>query len=450
MRGFLFDVNRCTGCHACLLACAVENGLEPGSSWRAVFSYNASGLPGIARYHLSFGCLHCAEPACMIHCPSRAYSRHLSTGAVLLDPALCIGCRYCSWACPFDAPKYCRATGTMSKCTFCNGRLIDGQAPACCALCPTGALQFAGLGPDAGIEVPAGFPQTGLGPAIRFRLPRSSSGPEMDHGLREHAESSADLPHPVASTKLSIESDWSLIAFTLAACLLAAMAGAAMTGSVRPGAFDFLAAGLGALGVSALHLGRSARAWRSLLNLRRSWLSREIAAYVLFLALYTASALVPAAQRLLGWAALLAGFTCLYAIDRVYGSVSGRAYPVLHSGSAVLTGLFLYGVIAHSGAAAAATGLAKLVLYAERQPWARGRWRAWAAALRLSAGFVLPIAFWSEFPAWILPPALAGEVIDRCEYYLDLEIPSPAGRMASDLEIAVRDRARNQTGSDAF
>jgi Fe-S-cluster-containing dehydrogenase component len=444
MRGFLFDLNRCTGCHACLLACTIENRLAAGESWREVHGFNPRHYPGIARYHLSLGCLHCAEPACMIHCPARAYSRDAATGAVLIDPERCIGCRYCDWACPFDAPKYSRLAGTMSKCTLCNERLTEGLSPACCALCPTGALQFGDLAPAPGSEAPAGFPRTELVPSIRFTPPRSVAGPDLAWRDGNSRYAAADAQEPLIPSKLSIESDWPLIAFTLAAALLSAIAGAALTGPLRLNPVDFLAAGLGALGLSALHLGRRGRAWRALLNLRTSWLSREIAAYLVFLALYAASALVPAFGRTLGWASPAAGFATLYCIDRVYGAVSRKTYPGLHSGAAVLSGIFLFGVIAHNEWVAGLTGLARLVLYAERQPWSRSRARRWAALLRLGAGFVLPLALWTEFPDWVLAVAMVGEVIDRCEYYLDLDIPSPRSRLAADLDETLRNRVRTQ------
>jgi len=142
---FVFDANRCTGCQACQLACTIENGLQPDRSWRAISTFNERRHPGIALFHLSLACNHCADPACMTACPALAYSVDSSTGAVLLDADACIGCGYCAWACPYDAPRFDHDVGVMTKCTFCNHRLAEGLAPACAALCPTGALSVSPL-----------------------------------------------------------------------------------------------------------------------------------------------------------------------------------------------------------------------------------------------------------------------------------------------------------------
>jgi DMSO reductase iron-sulfur subunit len=423
MRGFLLDLNRCTGCHACQLACAIQNDLGVESSWRRIYTYNSRRHPGIATYHLSIGCLHCADPACMRSCPAGAYSRDAGTGAVLLDAALCIGCRYCHWACPFDAPRFSHHAGTMSKCTFCNDRLQQGKDPACAALCPTGALKVTEV--DEG-ERPAsvpGFPDTRIGPAARF-VPLRSAG----HGPALSSTESAPPPPDLLEiesappSKVGIESEWSLVFFSVAAALLVAVVAGAAAGAMRIRAADFLAASLGTLAISALHLGKRLRAGRALLNLRTSWLSREVVFYLAFTVLSAVMLLLPEFAPLLAWPAVFAGFGALFCIDQVYESVSGNRWTRLHSARALLTGLFLFGLLSLSGAVAGMAGLIKLVLYAYRQSWFRSKGRALAAAARLLFGFVVPLAVWNVYPEWMLPSVLVAEVIDRCEYYLDLDL----------------------------
>ena len=56
--------------------------------------------------NLSLACNHCESAVCMEGCPASAYSRETLTGAILLDEKKCIGCRYCQWNCPYDAPKF--------------------------------------------------------------------------------------------------------------------------------------------------------------------------------------------------------------------------------------------------------------------------------------------------------------------------------------------------------
>jgi formate dehydrogenase iron-sulfur subunit len=87
--------------------------------------------------------MHCLEPACASACPVGALHRQ-ENGAVVYDPAKCIGCRYCMMACPFAVPKFAwdQALPTINKCFLCAGRQEQGLEPACAAACPTGALAF--------------------------------------------------------------------------------------------------------------------------------------------------------------------------------------------------------------------------------------------------------------------------------------------------------------------
>jgi len=144
--------------------------------------------------------------------------------------------------------------------------------------------------------------------------------------------------------------------------------------------------------------------------------------------------LYPAAHfETLGWPAVLAGFASLYCIDRVYEAVSRSLRSRLHSARSLLTGLFLFGIITLHPVVAGMTGLGKLILYAYRQPWAMSKGRLLASFFRLGVGFVIPLAVWRVYPGLVLPAVLAGELIDRCEYYLDLDIRTPQRQIATDL-----------------
>jgi Fe-S-cluster-containing dehydrogenase component len=137
--GFRLDLDRCTGCGACVLACRIEHGRFEGPSWRRLVVLNRARWSAGPVWHLSLACHHCEQPACVAACPSRAYSVR-SDGAVILDPALCLGCRYCEMACPFDAPVFDESSGVMTKCDFCADRTGRGLLPACVAACPMDAL----------------------------------------------------------------------------------------------------------------------------------------------------------------------------------------------------------------------------------------------------------------------------------------------------------------------
>jgi hypothetical protein len=233
---------------------------------------------------------------------------------------------------------------------------------------------------------------------------------------------------------VNVESEWSLVGFTLAAALLVAIASATLLRSLRIDGYDFLTAALGAITVGALHLGRKLRAWRAVLNLRHSWLSREITFYFAFVALTAAGLFLPSAGQALGWAGVLSGFAALFCVDRVYDSVATRGSLRFHSAGAVLTGLFLFGILAGSALLAGLAGLTKLVLYADRQPWSKSFGRLFASMLRLGFGFVAPLALWGVYPGWVLPAVVVGEVIDRCEYYFDLDLITPRSQIALDFK----------------
>ncbi len=140
---FFVDINRCTGCSTCEIACKVENGVETGPRWRKVRTVETD-QGGPAMYHVTMSCNHCDVPVCADACPSGAITKR-PDGIVVVDESKCIGARLCAWACPYDAPQF-NARGTMEKCTFCVHRIDAGiGGPACAEACPTGALQWGEL-----------------------------------------------------------------------------------------------------------------------------------------------------------------------------------------------------------------------------------------------------------------------------------------------------------------
>ena len=159
---FTLDLDRCTGCSACVIACRNENQTEPGMDWRTVTTFNSMRLPEFGVLHFALSCNHCENPSCQRGCPAAAYTID-PDGVVTLNAAHCIGCQYCSWVCPYEAPRFNESLGTMEKCTLCPDRREQGRDPACVTSCPVGALGFENEGDP---ETPAlpGFPDTGLRP----------------------------------------------------------------------------------------------------------------------------------------------------------------------------------------------------------------------------------------------------------------------------------------------
>ena len=408
-KAFVLDIGRCTGCEACVVACANEHQLPPERAWREVLTYNGRRFPGLPVFHLSMACNHCVRPTCRDSCPAGVYSLDGKTGAILSDTSRCLGCHYCSWACPYDAPKFDHGDGAMRKCDFCVDRLRAGREPACVTTCPTGALEVEEREP--------------LGPAVRF-----SGGPRSAPRQTSPAPfGTAVLDAP--PKKITLRSEWALLVFTTVASILAAVAAASIVRPLRFGAGWFLL--LGALGmtIAASHLGRPLRGWRAIWNWRRSWLSREVILFVAFLALGTGWLATQPRYPALGAAAALAGFATLFVIDRLYKVALHTSRWDFHSAHTLLTGAYLGSLLAGSLPAAMVAGALKLGLYLARKRRFRASGQAvhpWWSGLRLFCGFIAP-------PAAVLLghstvaaiAAVVGDLIDRAEFYAELDVVTP-------------------------
>ena len=435
-KAFSFDPNRCTGCQACELACTIENGLED-MSWRQVSTFNAPRHPEAPLIHLSMACNHCADAPCMEHCPALAYTKDEATGIVTLHADRCIGCRYCSWACPYDAPKFDQPQGVMTKCTFCSHRQAEGLDPACVVQCPTGALGFGEFEALAGVDRMIGLPTVEPEPSVRF-TPWSGRQPETT------CDDAVDvIPSAGSVAKISLRSEWPLWAFTLIGAALAAAVTASAVGAIELSLPAFLAAALASMALSSLHLGQKLRAWRAMLNLRRSWLSREIVFYSGFVALATLHLLFPE-LKVLATAAAVAGLAALFAMDRVYDLVLRHEPRRPHSADVLLTGLLCTALLLGQLLPVLLLAGVKLVLYlARKRRFARWGWpvrRGWSA-LRLATGFVVPCVALldpANWTTWALASMAVGELVDRGEFYCELRVPTPQGQMAESLENLLR------------
>jgi anaerobic dimethyl sulfoxide reductase subunit B (iron-sulfur subunit) len=146
---FYFDSSVCSGCKACQAACKDKNSLPVGLLWRRVYEVSGGGwtrdgnawISDVFAYNISLSCNHCAQPICVEVCPARAITKR-ADGIVLIDQDKCVGCQYCSWACPYGAPQYDAQRGRMTKCDFCADYIDAGLPPACVAACPLRALDF--------------------------------------------------------------------------------------------------------------------------------------------------------------------------------------------------------------------------------------------------------------------------------------------------------------------
>jgi len=443
---FQFDINRCTGCSACVIACAIENGLEPGMNWRQVTTFNERRHPGLPVFHLSLACNHCLDPPCMKYCPANAISKNADSGAVLIDSGRCIGCRYCSWVCPYDAPRYNGAAHVMEKCTFCSPRLNEGRSPSCVLLCPTGALEFGDAADsDMPVNIP-GFPETGIKPAVRFTSRRDMNRvPEFTAPPPAEAVNDFIAAADTAGSKITLAAELPLALFTMTASALTGAFAGSLTAHTGINPLAYLGTGLLGFAVSAAHLGRKKRAYRALLNWRHSWLSREVILYILFLCLSGLSITVVPDNAYFGWAAALIGFAGLISIDKVYQAAPQTDAVRTHSAHALLNGLYLTGVFAGNTLIFGWFGMIKLLLYILRKRRFRkkGRnMRLLVSALRLGLGFFAPIAMWyidhTILHIYIIACAVIGEIIDRSEYYAEFEVLTPQKQAAHDFQEMVQ------------
>jgi Fe-S-cluster-containing dehydrogenase component/formate-dependent nitrite reductase membrane component NrfD len=137
--GFVIDQGKCIGCHACSTACKSENQVPLGVNRTWVKYVETGAYPDVRRRFQVTRCNHCANPPCVRICPVTAmYQR--DDGIVEFDPSICIGCKSCIQACPYDSIYLDPETNTAAKCTFCAHRLDVGLEPACVVVCPEHAI----------------------------------------------------------------------------------------------------------------------------------------------------------------------------------------------------------------------------------------------------------------------------------------------------------------------
>ncbi len=343
---YAFEValDKCSGCKACVTACHSLNGLDDNETWREVglliappkrhgwqgrlekderevevpitFQQPTNRLvargvppaPAVTLQHVTTACHHCVDPACLNGCPVLAYEKDPITGIVRHLDDQCIGCQYCVLKCPYDVPKYNARLGIVRKCDMCSNRLSVGEAPACVQACPNEAIritkvstsavtiQFRERSKDFLTSSPDGDYTL---PTTRYVTPTSlSAGSETfesrvgadggtgDSKVSQPAGSKAGVtliaadagelkvqPAHLPLVAMLVLSQASIGVITVSVLLKL------VSVPVLVLSLTLIVVGLGA---STLHLGRPLGAWRAFLNLRRSWMSREIVVFGMF------------------------------------------------------------------------------------------------------------------------------------------------------------------------
>jgi Fe-S-cluster-containing dehydrogenase component/formate-dependent nitrite reductase membrane component NrfD len=218
--GFLIDQSKCIGCHACSTACKSENQVPLGV-YRTWVKYVETGAyPDVRRRFQVTRCNHCANPPCVRICPVNAmYQR--DDGIVEFDPSICIGCKSCMQACPYDSIYLDPETNTAAKCHFCAHRLDVGLEPACVVVCPEHAILAGDLNDPASeisrqlstAQATVRKPEQGTGPKLFYingndwsLHPTASSASDSymwADKITEQNVSAYELPVFPASTKTS-------------------------------------------------------------------------------------------------------------------------------------------------------------------------------------------------------------------------------------------------------
>lgn len=142
------DQTRCIGCHACSTACKSENQVPIGVHRTYVKYVDVGRFPHARRAFQVTRCNQCAEPPCVFACPTAAMHRR-PDGIVDFDKRVCIGCKACIAACPYDAIFINPDDHSAEKCNFCAQRLDVGLEPACVVVCPTEAIVVGDLNDGA-------------------------------------------------------------------------------------------------------------------------------------------------------------------------------------------------------------------------------------------------------------------------------------------------------------
>lgn len=320
---FEVDLDRCTGCKACVTACHNLNGLDEDETWRTVGLLQTTAgetpfVPGLietlkpVHQHVTTACHHCADPGCAQGCPTLAYEKNPATGVVRHLDDQCFGCQYCILKCPYDVPQYNAARGIVRKCDLCIGRLRAGEAPACAQACPTQAIRVTlvdtaavAAAPTDHFDLPGAPDPSVVHPTTRYTTKRGLSAGMIASDAAQARPEHAHLPLVfmlVASQAAA--GYWILLILNMLATLFAttplSVAPSMQATGWRMLPWMELIGALGvqaALGLSLLHLGRPWLAWKAVLGWRRSWLSREVIAFSALAAttgLYTLLAVVDA------------------------------------------------------------------------------------------------------------------------------------------------------------
>jgi formate dehydrogenase iron-sulfur subunit len=272
---FEVDLDKCSGCKACVSACHSLNGLDEGEAWRDTGLLFSSDWRQPFQQTVTTACHHCVEPGCADGCPVLAYEKDPVTGIVRHLDDQCIGCQYCVMKCPYDVPKYSSKRGIVRKCDMCANRLAVAEAPACVQACPHEAIKITIVDQSQTIARAAKDSLLPAAPDSSYTKPTTcyvSAKALPDQALAgDHAQVRPEHSHlPL------------VFMLVLTQLAVGTSVAAVWLDSAKWLTLVAVAVGALALNIAALHLGKPLKAWRAFLGWRKSWFSREVIAFGAF------------------------------------------------------------------------------------------------------------------------------------------------------------------------
>ncbi|WNJ98131.1 4Fe-4S dicluster domain-containing protein [Thalassospiraceae bacterium LMO-JJ14] len=226
--GLVIDLDICVGCHACAVNCKEWNsgghaapltdkdpyGAKPIGVWfNRIHTFEASpgeGEPS-RTVHFPKSCLHCEDAACVTVCPTGASFKREEDGIVLVNESKCIGCKLCSWACPYGAREYDADEGVMKKCTLCIDRIYNenmdqvDRVPACVSTCPASARHFGDFSdPDSAVSKLVAerqgydlMAEMGYKPTNKYLPPRPRRNKADENGMPNELPATPGADNPI-------------------------------------------------------------------------------------------------------------------------------------------------------------------------------------------------------------------------------------------------------------
>lgn len=358
---FEVDLDSCSGCKACVVACHNLNGLEEAETWRSVGLLHGGTTQLPVLQHVTAACHHCLEPACLDGCPVDAYEKDPITGIVRHLDDQCIGCQYCILKCPYDVPKYSHSKGIVRKCDMCSQRLAVGEAPACVQACPNQAIRITLVNKhqvaenaEANLFLPGAPEPSYTLPTTVYKthkaLPNNLLPADYFSAAPQHAH--WPLVLMLVFTQMSVGSF--LIDQVLSGIdFVSGVATIPATRTLHLSAAFML--GVTGLAASVLHLGRPWLAYRAIIGWRTSWLSREVLAFGAFAASASAYAALPwleafglpaspTLERGLGAAVALSGLIGVGCSTMIYASTRRVYWNPAYTGLKFLLTCLVLGI----------------------------------------------------------------------------------------------------------